>query len=119
MAWLVSEARVLASAEVARDRRSRRKGLLGRDHYEGALVIEPCRWIHTMGMRFPIDVAYLDADGTVIKTTCVRPHRPTVPVPRSVAVIEAEAGAFERWGLHVGDIVEVRTDDQQADPGGN
>ena len=27
----------------------------------------------------------------------------------SRAVIEAEAGAFDRWGVHVGDQVEVRS----------
>ena len=117
MAWLVSEARVLASAEIAGDRRSRRKGLLKQDRFEGALVIEPCRWIHTIGMRFPIDVAYLDADGVVIKTIKMHRHRMGIPVTRARTVIEAEAGAFSRWGLRVGDLVEVRTDDEaRADP---
>jgi uncharacterized protein len=112
MAWLVSDARVLASAQVAADRASRRRGLLKRDGFEGALVIEPCRWIHTIGMRFPIDVAYLDADGVVIKTIQMHHHRMGIPVSRARSVIEAEAGAFARWGLRVGDVVEVRcTDD--------
>ena len=106
--WLVSEARVLASAEVADDRSARRRGLLGRDALEGALVLRPCRWVHTIGMRFPIDVAYLDGDGTVIK---MRRHRIGIPVWHSRLVIEAEGGAFARWGLHVGDVVEVRDDD--------
>ncbi|MET0909536.1 MAG: DUF192 domain-containing protein [Ilumatobacteraceae bacterium] len=111
MAWLVSDARVLASAQVAGDRASRRRGLLGKDGFEGALVIEPCRWIHTIGMRFPIDVAYLDADGVVIKTIKMHRHRMGIPVSRSRSVIEAEAGAFARWGLRVGDLVEVRVDE--------
>ena len=38
-------------------------------------MIEPCRWIHTVGMRFPIDVAYLDADGVVVKTIQMHRHR--------------------------------------------
>ena len=111
MAWLVSEARVLASAEVTADRTARRRGLLGLDSFEGALVIEPCRWIHTIGMRFPIDVAYLEADGTVIKTLQMRRNRIGVPVAHSRRVIEAQAGAFARWGLRVGDLVEVRDGD--------
>ncbi len=108
MAWLVSDARVLASAEVANDRASRRRGLLGRDSMEGALVIDPCRWIHTVGMRFAVDVAYLDRDGRVIKTLQMRKHRIGIPVLHSRRVIEAEAGAFARWGVHVGDVIEVR-----------
>ena len=114
MAWLVSDARVLASAEVAESSAARRRGLLKRDGIDGALVIEPCRWIHTIGMRFPIDVAYLDADGVVIKTIKMHRHRMGIPVTRARSVIEAEAGAFSRWGLRVGDLVEVRTDMQHG-----
>ena len=108
MAWLVSDARVLASAEVADTRRARRRGLLGRDGLDGALVIERCRWIHTIGMRFPIDVAYLDDDGIVVKTMHMNRFRLGVPVWRASWVIEAEGGAFGRWGLRVGDEVELR-----------
>jgi uncharacterized membrane protein (UPF0127 family) len=108
MAWLVSDARVLASAEVADTRRARRRGLLGRDGLDGALVIERCRWIHTIGMRFPIDVAYLDSDGIVVKTMHMNRYRLGIPVWRASWVIEAEGGAFGRWGLRVGDEVELR-----------
>ena len=30
------------------------------------------------------------------------------PVVRAYFAVEASAGAFERWGIGVGDIVEVR-----------
>jgi uncharacterized membrane protein (UPF0127 family) len=105
------DARVLASAEVADARSARRKGLLGRGHLEGALVLRPCRWVHTMGMRFAIDVAFLDDDGNVVKTMQMHRHRIGVPVWRASTVVEAEAGAFARWGLRVGDVIEVRDDD--------
>lgn len=108
-AWLVSDGRVLASAEVARDRKSRARGVLGRDHLDGALVLEPCRWVHTIGVRFALDVAYLDADGVVLKTVRMHRHRVGIPVPRARVVVEATEGAFGRWGLHVGDVVEIRT----------
>jgi len=108
MAWLVSDGRVLASAEIATDRAERRRGLLGRDGAGGALVIQPCRWVHTIGMRFPLDVAFLDAEGVVVKTVRMSRHRVGVPVPKAHLVIEAQAGAFARWGLQVGDTVEVR-----------
>ena len=112
MPWLVTDdARVLASAEIAEARAARRKGLLGCDHLEGALVLRKCRWIHTIGMRFPIDVAYLDDEGVVIKTMQMHRNRVGVPVWRGDQVIEAEAGAFARWGLRVGDVIEVRDDD--------
>ena len=108
MEWLVCNGRVLASAEVANGRRDRSRGLLGRDGMEGALVLRPCRWVHTIGMRFPIDVAYLADDGTVVKTIHMRRHRMGVPVFRASTVVEAGEGAFARWGLRVGDVVEIR-----------
>jgi uncharacterized protein len=114
MAWLVCDARVLASADVASTRRERRRGLLGRSSIEGAIVIEPCRWIHTIGMKFPIDVAYLDADGIVVKTIQMQRFRVGIPVWNAHSVIEAEAGAFGRWGLRVGDEIEVRVGDADA-----
>ncbi len=110
MPWLVSESRVLASAEVAHSRHDRRRGLLGRHDLEGALVLDPCRWVHTLGMRFALDVAYLDPDDVVIKTLHMAPWRVGVPVPRARKVIEAQRGAFGRWGLRVGDVVEIRGD---------
>lgn len=106
----MSEARVLASVEVASTRRDRRRGLLGRDHLDGGLVIESCAWVHTFGMRFALDVAHVDASGTVLRTTRMAPHRIGIPVRRAACVIEAEAGAFARWGLTAGTVVEVRDD---------
>ncbi|MBI5089484.1 MAG: DUF192 domain-containing protein [Actinobacteria bacterium] len=108
MPWLVCDGNVLASAEVADSRRSKGRGLLGRDGAEGALVIEKCRWVHTFGMRFALDVAFVDANGAVIKTLRMRRHRLGAPVFGARYVIEAEAGAFARWGLHVGDVIELR-----------
>jgi uncharacterized protein len=108
VAWLVSEARVLASAEVAGAGSDRRRGLRGRDGIDGALVITSCRWVHTFGVRFAIDVAFVDESGVVIKIVRMPPGRLGSPVKRGRWVIEAATGAFERWGLSVGDVVEVR-----------
>ena len=47
----------------------RARGLLGRPPLKSGqgLLISPCRSIHTFGMRYPIDVVFLDATGTVSK----------------------------------------------------
>ena len=74
-------------------------------------MLRPCRWIHTFGLRFALDVAYLDEDGVVLKMVRMSRYRLGAPVWKARTVIEAQAGAFERWGLHVGDVVEVRDDD--------
>jgi len=106
--WLAREGDVLAAAEVAATRPDRRRGLRGRTHLEGALVLRPCRNVHTAGLRFPIDVAFCDRDGIVIRTCCLRPWRLSPLVVRAALAIEAPAGAFERWDLRVGDKVEVK-----------
>ena len=106
--WLVSDGRVLASAERATDRRTRAHGLLGRSGVNGAFVIAPCRSVHSIGMKFDLDIAFLDADGLVLKVARLRRNRIGLPVWKARTVVEAEAGAFERWGLHVGDQVELR-----------
>jgi len=108
MAWLLREGEVLAVAEVADGFRPRLRGLLGRDGVEGALVLTHSKSVHTIGMRFPIDVAFCDRDLTVLDTVSMRPHRLGRPRLRGHYVIEAEAGAFERWRLRKGDRLELK-----------
>jgi uncharacterized membrane protein (UPF0127 family) len=106
--WLVRDGEVLAAAEVAATRRARGRGLLGRDGFTGALVIRPCRQVHTLGMRFAIDVAFCAADGRVLRTATLRPWRVSPLVWRARFVVEAEAGALERWQLAPGERVELK-----------
>lgn len=108
MAWLVRDGDVLAAAEVADSARARRRGLLGRDAFDGALVLRPCRNVHTARMRFAIDVAFCDPEGVVLRTLSLPPWRVSPYVHKAAFVIEADAGAFERWQLRTGDRVELR-----------
>lgn len=108
MAWLLRDGEVLAALEVAEGFAARSKGLLGRDGVEGAMLIKPARSVHTVGMRFPIDVAFCDREMTVLDTVTMGRFRLTRPRVRSRCVIEAEAGAFERWGLRPGDRLEIK-----------
>ena len=108
MAWLLREGEVLAALEVADGLASRVVGLLGRDGLDGGLLLRPARSVHTFGMRFPIDVAYCDRDMRVLATVSMKRHRLGRPRLRAHCVIEAEAGAFERWRLRPGDQLEVK-----------
>ena len=96
MAWLVTDARVLASAEVADTGKARSRGLLGRRGLDGALVLRPCHWVHTLGMKFALDIAFLDSEGKVIRIVQMRRHRMGLPV---------------RYAL----LVSLRTDEQSID----
>jgi uncharacterized membrane protein (UPF0127 family) len=99
---------VLAAAEVAVTRRQRRAGLIGRESIDGVLVLRPCRQVHTFAMRFPIDVAFCDRDGFVLHIRTLSPNRLSRPVFRAYFAIEAREGAFDRWKVAVGDVVEIR-----------
>jgi uncharacterized membrane protein (UPF0127 family) len=108
VSWLLRGGDVLAAAEVATGLSERTKGLLGRTGYDGAFVLHRTRSVHTFGMKFAIDVALCDKQLTVVKVTRLRAWRMSVPARGCRTVIEAEAGAFDRWGLKVGDQLELR-----------
>ena len=128
MAWLAVNGRVVAETEIAADAGARTKGLLGRDDMkerdgmgdksdatDSVLVLEPAGWIHTLGMRFAIDVAYVDRRGRVLSVRTMKPWRVGMPRLRSRRVLEAAAGSFARWNLRAGDLVDVKSRDEQAD----
>jgi uncharacterized membrane protein (UPF0127 family) len=109
VAWLLREGEVLAALELAASRKASRKGLLGRDGIDGALLLPKARLgVHSFGMRFPLDVAFCDRDMVVQRVVCLRPGRMTRPSFRAPCVLEAEDGAFDRWQLRVGDQLEIK-----------
>jgi uncharacterized membrane protein (UPF0127 family) len=106
--WLLRDGDVLCAAEVASTLAERSKGLLGRKGYDGALVLNHTRAVHSLGMRFALDVAFLDRKLVVLDVVHLRPWRMTLPRIRGRSVLEAEMGAFDRWGLKKGDCLELR-----------
>jgi uncharacterized membrane protein (UPF0127 family) len=108
VSWLVRDGEVLATLEVAESSRARARGLLGRDDFDGALLLRPAKSVHTLGMRFPIDVAFVDKDLVVLRTVTMARWRMGRPVWKAHGVIEARAGAFAHWNLHVGEQLEVK-----------
>ncbi len=108
MAWLLRRGEVLASLEVASDTRARLRGFAGHEDERAALLIAPGHTAHSLGSHAALDVAYLDRELTVRATTGLRPFRIARPRPRSAALLLVERGAFSRWGLSVGDQLEVK-----------
>ncbi|MFJ4811531.1 DUF192 domain-containing protein [Streptomyces longwoodensis] len=103
---------VRVPVEIAASYRARTRGLLGRDGVTGALLLTPANSIHTVGMRIPIDVAYLDRHLKVLAVRTMRPGRLGLPRLRSRHVLEAEAGAMRRWGVEAGARVEVEPEEE-------
>jgi uncharacterized membrane protein (UPF0127 family) len=100
---------VATSAEVARTSSDRRRGLLGRSGLPGgsALVISRCNAIHTIGMQFAIDVAFVDANGCVRKIVYRLPPRRIAISPGARVTIEFAAGELEARALRVGDLLSL------------
>jgi uncharacterized membrane protein (UPF0127 family) len=92
----------------ARRWRERLVGLLGRRqlHDDEGLWILPCNSIHTCGMRFDIDVLFLDHNLRVVRTMRdVRPWR--FAAARARSVIELAAGSVDRLALQSGDRLHL------------
>jgi uncharacterized membrane protein (UPF0127 family) len=104
---LLVDGRDLAPLAVLTTRRERGRGLLGLDGVDGAVLLRPCRSVHTLGMRFAIDVAFCDAGMVVVRTVTLPPGRPGAWTRRGRSVLEADAGAFEHWGLQAGSVLAI------------
>jgi uncharacterized membrane protein (UPF0127 family) len=84
----------------------RMKGLMGhkglpRGH---ALWIPKCNWIHTMFVRTPLDVVYLDDSLKVVDVQLnLRPWRLPLPRWRARSVLEFQAGSLTDQDLKIGD----------------
>lgn len=105
--WLLCDGRVVAPLEIATTLRERCMGLIGRDGFEGALWLKRARSIHTLGMRFAIDIAYCDIEMKVLQVSTIKPARISRYVAGTRSFIEAEAGQFQQWNIQPGSQLEV------------
>lgn len=76
---------------------ARLRGLLGRDCAEGVLLLAPCADIHTVGMRFSIDVAFLGEDGTVLASRRSLAPGSRMAVRGAACVLERQACTSKGW----------------------
>jgi uncharacterized membrane protein (UPF0127 family) len=104
---------VLASElELADGAWTRIKGLLCRravDFTFGkGLWIVPSQGVHTIGMRFPIDVVYLDSGYRVVHVRrTLPPFRFAALKWKARSVIELPAGTLAQTRTCVGDVLEI------------
>jgi uncharacterized protein len=60
-----------------------------------ALLIPHCSCVHTFGMRFALDIAFLDANGAVMRRLRSVPPRRVVRCPGARAALERPAAQAE------------------------
>ena len=98
---------VALEVDVASTRATRRRGLLGRESLSATegLLLTPCKAVHTVGMRFPIDVIFIDRDGRAVRIVpSLAPWRIAMSA-RAKAVIELAAGQAAASEIRVGDML--------------
>ena len=97
---------VVSGVTCACTMRSRLRGLLGRDGFEGILMLAPCGGIHTFGMRFPIDVAFVSSDGRVLSAHRNVSSRRRLRCRRAVITLERAADSAAPW-YRKGDRIRI------------
>ena len=93
---------------------TRLRGLLGAsnsDFRNGCgLWIVPCRGVHTLAMRFPIDVVYLDHGKTIVHVEKgLRPWRFGPVCLKAASVLELPCLTVISTGTELGDKIEIRS----------
>jgi hypothetical protein len=107
--WNLTRQAVLADcAEVADRGATRRKGLLGRSGLPAGqgLWIVPCESVHTFGMKFPIDLVYLDRKKKVKKVRSGVPPWRLSACLSAHSVLELVSGTIHRTQTRPGDTLE-------------
>jgi uncharacterized membrane protein (UPF0127 family) len=69
-------------------------------------ILKDCKSIHTMGMRYSLDAAFLDEGGKIIavfEDLC--PWRFTPYIREAVSVMETASGFLRKRSLKVGDRI--------------
>jgi uncharacterized membrane protein (UPF0127 family) len=88
----------------------RTRGLLGRPQLQSGegMMINECRLVHTVGMSYPLDLAFLDNAGQVKKLTRnVRPARLAGSM-HAHRTLELAPGTLDRIDLKKGDVLTWR-----------
>lgn len=94
--------------------RARLRGLLGRRSLgaDAAMLIERCGAVHTVGMRFALDLVFFDRAWRVTRVVRnVPPGRWMVGGGwRAARVLESEAGCVDVAGVRIGETLVWRPD---------
>jgi len=88
----------------------RMRGLLGRPELTQTqgLLIEPCAAVHTIGMRYSLDLVFLDRQLRVKKTVRRLPPWRWAACAGAHSTLELAPGALDSAALKPGDALEWR-----------
>ena len=88
----------------------RLRGLLGRAPLQAGagLLLTPCASVHTLGMRYPLDLVFLDADGRIRKLVSALAPLRMAASPGAAMTLELAGGSLCALDLRVGEVLEWR-----------
>ncbi len=98
-------------ALIADTSKTRKTGLLKHDRLERGegLWITPCEGVHTVGMKFSIDVLFLDKKRKVLKIRAAMPRWRLAACLWAHSVLELPSGTAEEMKTTAGDQLEFET----------
>lgn len=104
-----SGAEICSCCVVAATPLQRLRGLLAAPAMEpgAGLLLRPCASVHTLFLRHPIDVVFLDSDGRVLRIWSALPPWRAVAQRGAQSVLELPAGACALLAVSAGDRLSV------------
>jgi hypothetical protein len=84
--------------------RERRRGVRGREALtrDEALVISPCRQVHTYSVPYPLDAVFCDRELRVLHVETLEPRNTSARVRRARCCVELVGGRAAECGLMPG-----------------
>jgi uncharacterized membrane protein (UPF0127 family) len=101
---------VAAALEIPVTAFEKMRGLLGRDGLssEQGMLFRSFGWVHTFGMRFAIDLIFLDSEFRVVavKKNLI-PNRFSPLIFKASIFVELASGGIQRSATEVGDQLQL------------
>ena len=104
---------IATNAQLANTFFTRLKGLLGTSRLEAGkgLIIRPCNSIHTVGMKYAIDVLFMDEHDQILKIVMgMKAGKFSFCRNNSSYVVELPAGVVAATGTAIGDNLSITED---------
>lgn len=103
---------LIENLEIPRGWFGRMRGLLGRNELPTGhgLLLEPCRWVMSFGMRFTIDLIFINRAWQVVALQPrLQPNRLSPIVWNAYRTIELPAGSLQQLPVAVGEQLRLES----------
>lgn len=103
--WFMDITGQVDKLEFASSVPQRLRGMLFRDPDDVTRILVPCRDVHTFGMRYPLDIAFISKDGYVLDVFRNVSSKQRLRNPKASIVAERFSKQGE-W-LKAGDVIKL------------